>query len=133
MINYKYSEEKILNELRQYMYSTYSEHYSTGDIETTEFIIDAGHGPGHCIGNIIKYAARYGKKDGYNRKDLLKILYYGIMMLHVHDRDHPAGAKIELATADPAVVLTNDNDQPLVVVTHDGPSLSMGDDRLSLS
>ena len=28
---------------------------------------------------------RYGKKDGKNRKDLLKIIHYAIIMLHVHD------------------------------------------------
>ena len=47
--------------------------------------MDSGHGDGFCIGNIIKYAQRYGKKDGYNRKDLLKVLHYGIMALHNHD------------------------------------------------
>ena len=33
----------------------------------------------------MKYAKRYGNKDGKNRKDLLKILHYGIIMLNVHD------------------------------------------------
>ena len=40
---------------------------------------------GFCIGNILKYAQRYGKKDGTNRKDLLKVLHYAIIALHVHD------------------------------------------------
>ena len=34
---------------------------------------------------MLKYAQRYGKKDGRNRKDLLKIIHYAIIMLHVHD------------------------------------------------
>ena len=46
-------------------------------------IIDAGHGEGFCIGNIMKYAKRYGRKGGKNRADLMKILHYGIIMLHV--------------------------------------------------
>jgi len=33
----------------------------------------------------LKYAQRYGRKDGYNRKDLQKVLHYAIMALHVHD------------------------------------------------
>jgi hypothetical protein len=36
------------------------------------------------MGNIMKYAKRYGNKEGKNRKDLLKILHYGIIMLNVH-------------------------------------------------
>ena len=26
-----------------------------------------------------------GKKDGKNRKDIMKILHYGMILLHVHD------------------------------------------------
>lgn len=33
----------------------------------------------------MKYAQRYGKKDGFNRKDILKIIHYAVMLLHVHD------------------------------------------------
>jgi hypothetical protein len=51
-------------------------------------VIDAGHGVGFCVGNIIKYAQRYGKKGGYNRKDLMKIIHYAIFLLHTHDKEH---------------------------------------------
>jgi len=84
-INYKYSEDRIIKELDEYVNSTYGEHYSSNNFQATEFIIDGGHGEGFCIGNILKYAQRYGKKDGYNRKDLMKVLHYGIIALHVHD------------------------------------------------
>jgi hypothetical protein len=50
-------------------------------IQSTEFIFDAGHGEGFCIGNIMKYAQRYGKKEGRNKEDLLKILHYAIILL----------------------------------------------------
>ena len=50
-------------------------------IQSTEFIFDAGHGEGFCLGNIIKYAQRYGKKEGRNEQDLLKILHYGIILM----------------------------------------------------
>ena len=46
----------------------------------------------------MKYAQRFGKKDGKNRKDLLKVIHYGIMALHnldngevnneIEQRDH---------------------------------------------
>jgi hypothetical protein len=85
VIDYKYSEERILKEIKEYVDSTYSEHYSQNKFQATEFIMDSGHGEGFCIGNIMKYAQRYGNKDGHNRKDLMKVLHYAIMAIHNHD------------------------------------------------
>ena len=75
-----------MSDLKEYIDSTYDEHYSTNQFQATEFIIDGGHGEGFCIGNIMKYAQRYGKKDGYNKRDLMKILHYTIIAIHNHDR-----------------------------------------------
>ena len=85
MIDYKYSEDRILKEIKEYVDATYGEHYSQNKFQATEFIMDSGHGEGFCIGNIIKYAQRYGKKDGCNRRDLMKVLHYAIMAIHNHD------------------------------------------------
>jgi len=76
-----FKEDKVLVWVENYIRSTYDSHYSKNTIQTTEFVFDAGHGEGFCIGNIIKYAQRYGKKDGYNEKDLLKIVHYAIILL----------------------------------------------------
>lgn len=84
-IDYRYSEDRILQELKKYIDSTYGEHYSRRKFQASEFIFDTGHGVGFTVGNIMKYAQRYGKKDGFNRKDILKILHYAVMLLHVHD------------------------------------------------
>ena len=84
-IDYKFSEDKLINDIKEYIDNTYNQHYAKTKFQATEFIVDGGHGEGFCIGNILKYAQRYGKKDGYNRKDLLKVLHYGIIALHVHD------------------------------------------------
>lgn len=84
-IEYKYNEGELLKEFTDYINATYGEHYSLNKYQATEFIIDAGHGDGFCIGNVMKYAQRYGKKDGYNRKDLLKVLHYALIELYVHD------------------------------------------------
>lgn len=86
-INYKFHEDRILRELKAYVDSTYDEHYSRNKFQATEFIIDGGHGIGFTVGNILKYAQRYGKKNGYNRKDILKIIHYAIMLLYIHDTD----------------------------------------------
>lgn len=87
---YKYNEGDLLSQIQRYIDQTYEEHYSGGKdgIQTTEFIIDNGDGIGFTRGNVVKYAQRYGKKGGYNRKDILKMIHYGIIMLYVHDRDH---------------------------------------------
>ena len=77
----KFNEDKVLVWVENYIRSTYDSHYSKNKIQTTEFVFDAQHGEGFCIGNIIKYAQRYGKKDGYNEKDLLKIIHYAIILL----------------------------------------------------
>ena len=83
--DYKYNEGALIKELQTYIDATYGEHYSQNQYQATEFIIDGGHSEGFCIGNILKYAQRYGKKDGYNRKDLMKVLHYAIIALYVHD------------------------------------------------
>ena len=87
-INYKYNEDELILELAHYINKTYSQHYSQNNFQATEFIIDSGHGEGFCIGNILKYAQRYGKKNGYDRKDLFKVINYALMALHNHDLDY---------------------------------------------
>jgi membrane-anchored protein YejM (alkaline phosphatase superfamily) len=84
-MKYKYNEDSALRDIEEYINKTYGQHYSQNKLQTTEFVIDAGHGVGFTVGNIIKYAQRYGKKNGYNRDDILKIIHYAIMLLHVHD------------------------------------------------
>lgn len=88
MIEFRYNEDAILEELYNYVASTYNAHYSQNKFQATEFIIDSGHGEGFCIGNIMKYTQRYGKKNGKNRKDLLKVLHYAMIALHVHDLEN---------------------------------------------
>jgi hypothetical protein len=87
-IDYKYNEEALINELQKYVDETYEQHYSQNKFQATEFIIDGGHGEGFALGNILKYSQRYGKKAGKNRNDLLKVLHYALIALHVHDKEH---------------------------------------------
>lgn len=89
-IDYKYNEGKLLQEITDYINKTYGEHYSQNKYQATEFIIDGGHGVGFTIGNILKYAQRYSHKGTPEdwRKDLLKVIHYAIIALHVHDLEH---------------------------------------------
>lgn len=82
-MKYRYNEDKTLKELKEYIDNTYGEHYSQGKYQVTEYLIDLGYGLDFCLGNIIKYSARYGKKGGYNRKDLMKAIHYGIIALSI--------------------------------------------------
>ena len=40
MIDYRYNEDKLLEEIKQYIDSTYGQHYSQNKFQATEFIID---------------------------------------------------------------------------------------------
>ena len=86
-IDYKYNEDNSLAEITAYINDTYSEHYSKNKYHATEFIIDSGHGTGFCIGNVMKYTQRYGRKGSRDdwKKDLLKVIHYAIIQLHVHE------------------------------------------------
>lgn len=86
-IEYKFNEAKLIDEFKDYVDATYDEHYAKDKFQATEFIIDGGHGMGFCIGNVMKYAQRYGKKGSHAdaRKDLLKVLHYALIGLYVHD------------------------------------------------
>lgn len=86
---YKYNEDSLIKEFRAYIDATYNQHYSRDKFQATEFIMDGGHGTGFCIGNVLKYAQRYGKKGTQEdaRKDLMKVLHYALLQMYVHDND----------------------------------------------
>ena len=88
-VDYKFGENKYLRELKEYIDSTYQGHYATNKFQSTEVIIARGHGTGFCMGNVDKYANRYGKKGTREdaRKDLLKVIHYALLQLHVHDSE----------------------------------------------
>jgi len=88
-IDYKFNEAKLIDEFKEYVDATYGQHYAKDKFQATEFIIDGGHGAGFCIGNVMKYAQRYGKKGSRDdaRKDLMKVLHYALIGLYVHDMD----------------------------------------------
>ena len=85
---FKYSEEKILKELTDYISATYNQHYSAGDdkVQTLDLIEACGDGESFCRSNILKYASRYDKK-GTARRDILKILHYAVLLMHFNDKN----------------------------------------------
>ena len=85
---FTFNEPELLDEIRDYIVKTYTQHYAQGKYQASDTIIDAGYGEGFIMGNILKYWKRYGKKEGHNRNDLLKIIHYAIMMLSLHDQNN---------------------------------------------
>jgi len=85
--SYSFNEDEWIINVQKYIDMTYTAHYGNGQYQATDMIIDAGHGEGFCIGNIMKYAMRYGKKDGKKKSELLKIIHYAIIALYLNEKD----------------------------------------------
>lgn len=82
----KFNEQQNIHELTHYVEGTYSKHYaSENGIQSMDLISASGHGVGFCLGNVLKYASRYGKKEGANRTDLMKIMHYTLLAINEHD------------------------------------------------
>ena len=88
-IVYKFNEDNLIKEFKEYVDATYNSHYSQNGFQSTEIIVERGHGTGFCMGNIDKYSNRYGKKGDHaeQRKDLIKIMHYALIQLSIHDKN----------------------------------------------
>ena len=84
---YKYHEEEILKDIEEYVSSTYQGHY-TGTkhefrkVQTIDLMAARDIAAQFCQANILKYGSRYGSKDGRNKKDLLKVIHYAMLLAH---------------------------------------------------
>ena len=86
----KYNEDKILKEIGEYIANTYGEHYSTTKegMQVQDMLRHLDIDKDFCQANAIKYLCRYGKKDGKNRKDLLKAIHYIVLLMSSEDKDN---------------------------------------------
>ncbi len=84
---WKYNEGKILREVEAYLASTYKGHYvgEESKVQTLDLIDSIGDAEPFCRSNAIKYLSRFGKKDGKNPKDLLKVIHYAFLLYHFSD------------------------------------------------
>ena len=85
----KYNEDKIINEIKTYVESTYGEHYTTtkDGFQVQDLLRHMNIDKDFCQSNAIKFLSRYGKKDGHNRKDLLKAIHYIILLMSSEDEN----------------------------------------------
>ena len=84
---YKYHEEEILKDIEEYVSGTYQGHYTGNShefrkVQTIDLMASKDLASGFCQANILKYGSRYGNKDGRNKKDLLKVIHYAMLLLH---------------------------------------------------
>ena len=83
----KYHEKEILKDVEDYVSGTYNGHY-TGtkheyrNVQTIDLMASRDLASSFCQSNILKYGSRYGSKDGRNKKDLLKVIHYAMLLLH---------------------------------------------------
>ena len=84
---YKYHEDEILEDIKEYVSSTYNGHY-TGtkhefrNVQTLDLMASRDLASAFCQANILKYGSRHGSKDGRNKKDLQKVIHYAMLLLH---------------------------------------------------
>lgn len=84
---WKYNEDKILDDIKDYVTRTYKSHYCGNDnnyrdIQTIDLMAAKELATNFCQANILKYGSRYGQKDGRNKIDLLKVIHYAMLLLH---------------------------------------------------
>ena len=84
---YKYHEEEILKDIEEYVSSTCQGHYTGKSheyrkVQTIDLMASKDLAASFCQANILKYGSRYGNKDGKNKKDLMKVIHYAMLLLH---------------------------------------------------
>ena len=88
---YKYQEDVMLDEAKNYIATTYGSHYTSNDgIQTLDLIQGIGDAEAFCRSNAIKYLSRFGKKDGKSKVDILKAIHYCTLLYHfagLHDEN----------------------------------------------
>lgn len=111
MIEFKYREDELVNELMEYIRNTYNQHYvnesHTGEntVQYLDSVFSKPNGRGlyFCVDTAGKYLDRFGVKDGKNRKDIMKALHYLILALYNLDKDE----NFELDQRDLKVLVEN--------------------------
>ena len=84
---FKYHEKEILKDIEEYVSGTYQGHYTGNShefrkVQTIDLMASKDLASSFCQANILKYGSRYGNKDGKNKKDLLKVIHYAMLLLH---------------------------------------------------
>jgi hypothetical protein len=101
MSKMKYGEDDFLAEGLEYIKKTYGEHYANPEAQGFQ-LFDMWDSQGSLLttarDTAQKYLSRFGKKEGFNKKDLLKALHY-IVLMHYAARNEmkPTKKAIDLS------------------------------------
>ena len=79
----KYEEDSGIKDLKDYISSTYSGHYTSeqNNTQTLDLIQSVGDAESFCRSNAIKYLARYDRK-GQAKNDILKAMHYCLLLYY---------------------------------------------------
>lgn len=89
---FKFNEDKVMEEVMDYISNTYRSHYNSGSgIQTLDLIESVGDAAAFCRSNILKYASRYDKK-GAAMMDIKKIIHYAILLYHFTQKETKSDA-----------------------------------------
>jgi len=82
-MDYKYNEDVNIKKFKDYIDGTYGQHYvGSQGIQTIDVWESLDMATQMCQGTAIKYLMRFGKKEGYNQKDLLKAMHYIVLLMY---------------------------------------------------
>ena len=90
---FKYNEDDTLTEVLEYIIGTYSEHYGNQKFQIQDVFEQMDIAEEFVRGAAMKYLFRFGKKNGKDRKDLLKCIHYVCLLYHYSFK--PEGQKNE--------------------------------------
>ena len=79
----KYKEDTGIKDLKDYVSSTYSGHYTNpgSNVQTLDLIQSVGDAESFCRSNAIKYLSRYDKR-GQAKRDILKAMHYCLLLYY---------------------------------------------------
>ena len=94
----KYGEDRGIKDLKDYVSSTYSGHYTSqnNNVQTLDLIQSVGDAESFCRSNAIKYLSRYDKK-GQAKRDILKAMHYCLLLYYFsgQTQEEPTNTRYE--------------------------------------
>ncbi len=83
----EYNYEKVLDDVKGHVDRFRKSNYyaSLGGTEVIDLLRSEQLLEGFCIGNIVKYVTRLGKKDVEKNPDIMKAFHYLILLLILED------------------------------------------------
>lgn len=83
---FRFNEDENLKKVIDYIEGTYGAHYGHEVDGKNVQVVDLWEGMGSLLSTsrdlAIKYLVRFGKKEGFNERDLLKACHYIMLMMY---------------------------------------------------